>query len=1058
MKYRSLHHHTTYSYLDGFGLPEAHVRRATEIEMPALACTDHGNISGHVKLEKAAKAAGVKPLFGCELYTGYVDPDRRTQKKNHLTVIAEDQAGYRNLLSMVSRSWEDFYYEPTTGPENLRDHASGLVVLSGCQGSLLATSLIGGKNIPADEASYDRGLSVARRFKRTFGDAYYLEVQAFPELENACRINQFLESIGRKLHIPLVATRDVHYTRPSESEIQKVLHSTRGFNRQTIEELERRWNWDVKLCPPTTDKLMYKRLRGTGLSHRATLESIHSTEEIAERCTVELPKMEQIRFPVPAGTTSHGLWLAWLKEGWVLRGIDSKPNRREYVARLKHEMRIIEGKDFIDYFLFVSDAVKFAKRQGIPVGPARGSAAASLVCYLLQITEVDPIFFSNLVFERFIDVTRQDLPDIDLDFDDDRRKEVKAYLIQKYGMDRVSNIGTFITYKSKIALDDVARAHHIPLAALEPIKSVLLERSSGDLRASATIEDTVEQFEQARTVFERYPELKTAYKLEGQVRGMGVHAAGYVVSNEPIKKVAAIYTRTDDKGNVKLDEQGEQMTVISMDKYDAEEMGILKMDFLGLSNMGLIRIALELVGMTLDDLYDLPLDDYETIKGFQDNDVVGIFQFNGRAMRSVNEDVRPSTFLEICDVGALARPGPLHSGASSEYAEVKRGKEIRSLHPLLDNIVTYTNGQIIYQEQILRIVMEIGGFDWTHAAYIRKIISRKIGEQEFNRQWERFKEGAVERGVPEDVAKEIWGYCITAGSYAFNNAHTVSYGMLGYWTMWFKKHHPLAFYVAALIKLKNETQDLLRDAINHGIEIRPPDVRESEVHWSISGNAILAGFQQIPGIGDKTAAAIVRARDWEYEGQINDWDDLAMVYRVGPETIKKIKAFVSHSDPFGVYRLPNVLESVRNQLARGDLGRLPSPTHRAVEVPQSKGTDTLVTFLGQVKHRNLRDIFEVNNKRGTPLEESEVKYPHLKEWMILTCADETELLSVSFDRWKYPKFKEAIWNLEIDHDLILVRGVKKGWQSWRSIYVTEMWVISPDESDFIRDETEDMVL
>lgn len=1058
MRFRSLHHHTTYSFLDGYGLPESHIRRAGELDMPAMACTDHGNISGHVQLEMAAKEEGVKPLFGCEVYTGYTDA-RKSQKKNHLTVLAANAQGYRSLLGLVSQSWRDFYYAPTTNAENLRDHREGLVILSGCQGSLLATSLVGGKGIDPSEASLARGIRVAERFRATFGDAYYLEVQAFPELETTCRINRMLEEISERLSIPLVATKDVHYTKPSESELQKILHNARGMNRQTLEQQAQSWGeraYEVKLCPPISDKGIYAELRGTGLSKQAAIDAIVNTEEIADRCTVELPKMGALRFPIPSEfKDGHEVWLAWLRQGWEYRRIDSKPNRKEYVARLRREMEVIEGKDFIDYFLFVSDVVKYAKDRGIPVGPARGSAAASLVCYLLRITEVDPVFFSNLVFERFIDVTRKDLPDIDLDFDDERREEVRQYLIATYGVDYVGQIGTFIRYKSKNSLDDVARAHQIPLKAIDPIKDVLIERSSGDLRASATIEDTIEQFAQAKAVVTRYPELKHAFALEGNVRGLGVHAAGYIVASRPLEEVCAIYARVDpDSGEVRTDDYGNQLSIISMDKVDAEAMNLLKIDALGLHTMAMIRIGIGIIGMTLEDLYGLPLDDPDTLKGFQENDVVGIFQFDGRAMRSVNEEVRPSTFLEVCDVGALARPGPLHSGASVDYVDVKRGKERKSYHALLDNIVAYTNGQIIYQEQILRIVMEIGKFDWTDAGYIRKIISKKLGEQEFNRQWEKFRDGATSQGVPEDVAKEIWQRCITAGSYAFNNAHTVSYGMISYWTMWLKRHHPHAFYTAALRKVPDNKNgrakrlSLLRDAIDHDIEVTPPRLATSQETWEVVDGKVQAGFLQIPGVGPVMSKAIVWARDWDYEGQITKWSDLiGKKLRIGKKTAEKLEAFCSADDPMAIYWLPDMIERVSLEIASGKLGPLPIPSHKSKEVPQSRGSDTLVTWLGMIRHRNLRDLFEVNNKRGTPLEIDEVKNPELREWVILTGEDETEQLSITIDRWKYPRFRQMIWDIELGHDLLLVRGVKKGWTSWRSVYVQDMWVINPDEDD-----------
>jgi DNA polymerase-3 subunit alpha len=408
--------------------------------------------------------------------------------------------------------------------------------------------------------------------------------------------------------------------------------------------------------------------------------------------------------------------------------------RARYKKQLIHEKALIESKDYIDYFLIVREGVLFVKDDlQEPVGPARGSAAASVVAWLLRITEVDPLKFPLLVFERFIDETREDLPDIDLDFPSEVRPLLRDYYAGKYGDDCVNNIGTFTYYKNKLALDDVARVFRVPKFEVDKIKDFLIERSSGDLRSSSTIEDTIEQFPQAKEVMDKFPDLYKSRQLEGNIKGFGVHAAGLVISNEPLREVAAIYQR---------EVKGHPIQVVSLDKYDAERQGLVKMDFLGLSTMSMIASALKELDMKIDDLYALPLDDQKVFDGFRDNDVVGVFQFDGRAMRYVCGSMKPDNFSEICDCNALARPGPLHNGAASEYAEIKHGvKEADRFHPAVDVITAPTQFQIVYQEQILRIVREVGDFPWTHAAYIRKIISRKIGEQEFNRSWGRFWEG-----------------------------------------------------------------------------------------------------------------------------------------------------------------------------------------------------------------------------------------------------------------------------------------------------------------------------
>lgn len=1054
MQYCSLHHHSTYSYLDGFALPSAHMRRAAELGMPAMALTEHGNVSSHVKLQKAAKEFGIHPIFGCELYCGNVEEESKTQRKNHLTVIARDQPGYQNLLRVVSQGWDDFYYEPTVSGEVLWKHREGLVVLSGCTGSLLSTSLTGGKNIDPKDASYQRAKEVARRFKATFGSNYFLEVQMFPELENVRRINQAWEQIGRELGIGLVASGDFHYTKPEESEMQIILHSI--GRHKSLEDLARDWGYDVSLAPPLNDKEVYDRLRGTGLSHRAAEEAMLNTLLIANDCNVELPTMERVRFPIPEGyRDTRDVWLKWLRDGWNFRRIDEKiaehgrryPQMETYIARVKREMEVIESKDFIDYFLIVSDIVKFAKDSGIPVGPARGSAASSLVCYLLRITEVDPMNFPNMMFERFVDHNREDLPDIDLDFDDERRHEVFEYAERKYGRAYVGKIGTYTNFKAKNSLDDVGYVHRVPKKEVEKVKEVLLERSSGDLRSSATIEDTVEQFEQAREVFEQYPVMWKATELEGNVKAQSIHAAGLVISTQPLTDVCAKYRRIDKKtGTVKLDEWGNEIEIVSMDKYDAEESGLLKIDILGLKNMGMIRIALEYIGMTLQELYDLPLDDEETIQGFRENDCIGIFQFDGWAMRSVNSSLKPDNFDEIAAVNALARPGPLHSGANDEYVAVKRGKAEPSIaHPLLDPIVASTLGQIIYQEQILRIVREIGDFTWTHASYIRKIISRKIGEQEFNRQKETFVEGAKKKGMDDATIDAIWGACITAGGYAFNVPHCVSYGMLGYWTMWLKRHHPQAFYASALRKLPDEKRlSVLRDAARHNIRVLAPDPNRSDISWTPHGQAILAGFDEIPNVGPSTARKIIEKR--REVGKFNSWSDLIAVPSIGKKTVQQMEEFSSKDDPFEIFTLKRRIDKVTRAIRSGSLGRLPHPTHKVEDIPGEKGKNLEVVWIGTIHSRNLRDLYEVNfGKTGEALDISTVKSPELAEWVIMYGEDDTDQMSITCSRFIYPRFRERIWGIELDHDLVLVRGIKYGVLARRAIHVIDMWVIDPDD-------------
>jgi DNA polymerase III subunit alpha len=1046
MHFASLHHHTTYSWLDGFGQPYQHAEPAARSGYKSLAVTEHGNISSHPAHQKACKERGIKPLFGCELYTapvGVTEPTKKnplgmSRAKNHLTILAEDDAGYRAMCRLVSKGWaEGFFQYPTvTGDMFKKDH-EGLIVLSGCTASLLATSLIGGKNIDKSKASYERAKKVAAQFRDMLGDRYYLEVQQMPELDDVCEINQNYERLSKELGIPLVATADVHVPTEDDMEMRPILHAI-GRGGRSVEEMGQEWDYTVPGYIPPSDKFVYKRLIATGLSKEAAKQAILSTEEIGERCSAELPTMPMVRFPTN-GISAKELCWKWLREGWAYRGLNrlTKREKNRYVKQLKHEMKLIESKDYIDYFLIVADLTKFAKDNGIPVGPGRGSAAGSLVCYLLRITEVNPMIYPNLTFERFIDITRADLPDIDLDFDDERRVEVFEYAQRKYGYEQTGKIGTITKYKSKNSMDDIARLYKIPKWEIDKVKDLMIERSGGDMRASDTVEDTIAAFEQAREVFDNFPDLYKVMKLEGQIKGLGIHAAGLVIASQPITDVCATYRREHSSGYVE--------EVTSLDKYSGEELGLLKIDILGLKEMRILRMCCEAVGMSVDDLYNISLKDPKTRRGFKNSDVTGIFQFDGWSTQLVCDQVRPSNFIEACDVIAISRPGPLHNGASSEYIDVKRrGKEPHRFHKKLDEILEPTAYQIVYQEQILKICMQVGEFDHTSVSQIRRIISRRLGEQEFNRQAEKFIKGAMENGVDEKAAKEIWGAMITAGAYAFNFAHTVSYGMVAWWSMWFKQNHPKVFYTSSLAarnKDKEKVQYLLRDAVEHGIKVLPPHPNKSSATWTVEDEGIRAGFEQVPGIGEKGAIAIIETR--KELGKFKSWDELIKVKGIGPKSLEKIVEFCTAEDPFQITYLQRKVDEIKNLIAKGKLP-LPMPTHEAEEVPYNRDEaqgDIAVVWCGRVRDRNVRDLFELNvAKTGVPLDPKEVRDPHLNEWIIMRGEDQSGRISLKLNRWTYPKFRDVVWSIDLDKDFVVVQGVKRGWETARRIQVKNIWV------------------
>lgn len=1341
MRFVSLHHHSTFSYLDGYQLPEAHVRRATELNMGAMAMTEHGNIDSHVKFEKAAEQEGVRPIFGCEVYmptstpeVAWDSPDARTQRKHHLTLIAQTDEGYRNLLALVTKSWEDFYHEPTVTWSNLLEHKQGILVLSGCQGSLLCCRTVGGKGIAAEDASYQAGLLIARQFRQHFGENYFIEVQAFPELDATRRFNRLAGRLARAIGARLVATMDCHYTLLEEAEVQKILHNLRPGERRTIEEQAREWGYNVPLCPPPNDASILRRLVASGLTKAQAIEAIITTADIADAIDVTLPKLPMVEFPVPRGFKDViEYWRQKLREGWRFRGLDKLrgAERTRYKKQLKHEMELIESKGFVSYFMLVAIGVVHIKDQGIPVGPARGSAAASVAAWLLRITEVDPLrpeFAGLLDFGRFISVDRTDLPDIDLDFPGRARAVLRDFYLELFGEGCVNNVGTFTQFKGKNSLDDVARVFNVPPYEVKRIKDFLIERSSGDMRASSTIEDTIQQFDAPREVAGKFPDLRKSEWLEGNIKGFGIHAAALILSNEPITSVTAVMEREVPKGS------GNIIQAVAMDKKDAERQGMVKMDFLGLNTMSVIWDIMTRLGWSLDDLYGLPLDDPEVYKLLQAIDVVGVFQFWGRSQRYVCSLIKPEKFSEIMDCGALCRPGPLHNGAAREYGDIKAGlKRAESKHPALDDILGKTQKQIVYQEQILAIARTIGGFDAAGVGAIRTIIAKKEGEQAFERERQRFIAGAATLHkrthyplFERPLADQVFGDCTTSGAYAFNaahckpggielirlnagghdtkmlslerlwrcqeargagtdgtcvacdgptkkengrpgpgvglcwpcyhirrklrlgllkvraqgpdgsivpdtvvrvfnngiqplwrltlsdgtvtfatgdhrhrapdgswltvdetrpgtellaaddrsknspwtyrygatattirkmtpirvcevcettvnvdlshkdgdplndeldnfqwlcrshhmlydgapkawsrglgthvlrverkepaeaetvytvemegdehtyltgdgliNANCAAYGLISYYTAFFKRYETDAFYAATLaenIKDKDATHELLRDAAKpqwyklNGVRVKLPDLQRSEANWApvrrgsraLPVPTIRAGFQSVEGIGEKSAPLVAEWRDRE---QPAGWGELQKLKGFGPKTVMKITGWIGGEDPFGAFKLNDniaqVSDWIRAQNGNG-AGPLPYPTHTAADLadPKYAGQTLQVFWLGTFIQRNIRDIYEQNRARGVILDPKTVKDPDLAEWAMLTGEDETDQLLLKIDRWKYPKFKEAIFNFRMGQDLLLIRGVRPARSGVRSLSIKKLWTISPDD-------------
>jgi len=778
--------------------------------------------------------------------------------------------------------------------------------------------------------------------------------------------------------------------------------------------------------------------------------------------------MRNVLADVSAIAAEELLW-QWCRYGWRYRRLGSLPVAEQdwHGARIKREMDMILGKKLPDFFLFTSDVLRWAKDNGIPIGPGRGSTAASDVAYVTRITEINPHRYPGMLFERFLDETRHDPPDIDVDCSDERRHEVYDYIAWKYGPECVGHIATFTRYKAKNSLADVARVYNIPKFDVEVVSNLAIERSGGDARANMSLRDTIDMFPAAKAIIEKWPDLENACRLEGDVRNMSVHACGLLVANSPLTDICAVY-----------EHKGER--VVSIDKVDAEAAGALKLDFLGLSAMGMIARCLDMAGITLEDLYAIPDTDPETLALFKRGDLTGVFQFGARATRLVCRDVRPEHFRHLADINALSRPGPLFSGQTAAYCDVRHGRaQPTSLHPIIDDITSLTYGQMIYQEHILECLKKVGNMQWTNVHHIRRIIAKKAGIAAFQQNFQLFADGAREmHGIDEKLAEQIWQLLITSGSYAFNIAHAVSYTMLSFWTAWLKNHYPLEFYSASLAKADKEDQfKLMRDALAHGIDVSPPRPGISRASWrphttlaedpSFRNRELLAGWSQIPGIGAKMAARI----EQQFPDGFKDWPDLMSVPGIGPKTAVKMQAFAAAKDPFGLYQTERKMARVRRWLAAQS--EIPRPTatgatlaameqdrpaFKAVQQGKrpTRGVrkrrhsyiigDRLV-YTGIVKQRNYKDAVEAA-RAATGREEDEIIAkmfkPNLREYCSIRCYDDTdEEIYVRFNRFIYPQWKLRIQSIHENHDVIVCVGHRiEGFGT--PMQAEALWVIDPD--------------
>jgi DNA polymerase-3 subunit alpha len=843
-----LHVHSEYSILDGACRIPALAARAAELEMPAVALTDHGSLAGAVELVRETGKAGVKPLIGCELY---VAEDRRAQRKGyaHLTLLAEDNTGYANLIKLASAGYlEGYYYKPRVDWELLERHSQGLVALSGCLSGRVCKAL--------EESRPDDARADLDRLAQVFGrDSTYVEMQN-AGLEIQQRINPGLAKLAGEAGLPLVATGDVHYLRHEDARAHEALLCI-----QSGDSLKNPNHWKFD-----TDQFFFKSPAEMALDFPGHEQAMRRTLEIAERCNVslELGNILLPRFPLPEGKDAFEYLVELCEKGLEKRYERATPELQE---RLRFELKTIKEMGFADYFLIVWDFIAFAKRNGISVGPGRGSAAGSLAAYCLEITDVDPIRY-DLLFERFLNPGRKSMPDMDIDFAVAGRDTVINYVAEKYGRDRVAQIITFGTMMARAAVRDAGRVLEIPYGTVDKVAKLIPEGPK------VYLDECLKPGAELKQAYDADPLVKEivdlAKPLEGLIRQDSIHAAGVVIADRPLTDLVPLQQKGPD-----------QEVVTQFGMWDVEALGLLKMDFLGLRNLDVIEKAVELVGGV--DIAKLPLDDPATYAMLQRGDATGVFQFESSGMREALRQVKPTEFEDLIALVALYRPGPM--GYIPGYAKRKNGQEpVTFIDPRLEAITGVTHGICIYQEQYLEIAKQIAGFTPAEADDLRKAIGKKIHALMASLK-EKFLEGCAQSGTTPAVANQLWKDMEQSQDYSFNKSHAACYALIAYRTAWLKAHHPKE-YMAALISSVMNTKDRVPFYVNAcreiEIDVLPPDVNDSECDFAVVEGKIRFGLNAVKNVGDSAARAIVAARaDGPFASL---WD---FTERVDPQVVNK---------------------------------------------------------------------------------------------------------------------------------------------------------------------------
>jgi DNA polymerase-3 subunit alpha len=856
MSYAGLHVHTHYSLFDGIATPQEYVDRAVEIGMPAIAITDHGSLSGHREMYRTAKAAGIKPILGIE---GYITRDRfdHEDKKdkndpldlnyNHLIILAKNAKGLENLNKLNELAWtEGFYKKPRMDWEILAKYKEGLVITSGCLSGYLA------KAIEADN------LGAAKMHlqwaQETFGDDYYIEVMP----HNPPEVNKTILALADEFGLKPIVTPDCHHADTSQREIQELKLILNSYSNKTVKDVtyeksakhenlmdrldylygaDRQMTFRDFEIHLLSDEEMHAAMEAQGIDRQDmydnTIEIVNKIEDYDIQDHLDL-------LPVQYQNPNEELMTLAL-DGLKEKGLDTNP---EYIARLEEEMQVIQDKNFGPYFLVVRSMIAWAKKEDIMVGPGRGSAAGSLLCYALGITDIDPIVH-GLLFFRFINPERNDFPDIDTDIQDNRREEVKDYLVRQYK--HVASIATFLEFKGKGIVRDIARTLMIPLTDVNKVLK--------------TIDDWDDYCTSKQSAWfrEKYPEIEQYGELlRGRIRGTGIHAAGVVTSKQPIFKFAPLETRTAPGTK-------DRIPVVAVDMEEAERIGLIKIDALGLKTLSVIQDTLKIIqerdGNKRIDLLKVNMEDANIYQMLSEGYTKGVFQCEATPYTNLLVKMGVKNFAELAASNALVRPGAANT-IGKDYIARKHGKQnISYHHQVMKAFTAETYGCILYQEQVMQACTELGGMTMAEADKVRKIIGKKKDAKEFDQFKDKFVKGAS-NFIRPDLAEELWHDFEAHAGYSFNKSHAVAYSTLSYWTAWLKYYHPIEFMYSLL---KNESDkdartEYLIEAKRMNIPVRLPHINESDIDFKIEGKGIRFGLSAIKYISDNIASKYIAAR------------------------------------------------------------------------------------------------------------------------------------------------------------------------------------------------------